>query len=242
VTDVTEFKVPGGGKKLYLSAILDLYDRTPVAFVMSHCNDNRLVFKTFDQAMAANPDAKPIFHSDRGFQYTNAMFQSKLKEHGIQQSMSRVGHCIDNGPIEGFWGIIKTEMYQMYEINDGESLQFAIEDYLRFYTEDRPQGRFHCQTPLEIRTAALSTDQPVAYPIPVNKRILKYKAKWQALKTATQKSCDCQQSILDILPVYLTGGISHSNYASDLSCLSHDVDILNYLGYNPFCLYTKSLQ
>ena len=47
-------------KKLYLSAIIDLYDRYPVAYVISARNDNRLVFKTFDKAVAANPDAKPI--------------------------------------------------------------------------------------------------------------------------------------------------------------------------------------
>ena len=67
-TDVTEFKIPETGKKLYLSAILDLYDRYPVAFVINGRNDNQLVFKTFDKAILANPDAKPIFHSDRGFQ------------------------------------------------------------------------------------------------------------------------------------------------------------------------------
>lgn len=72
----TKFKVHGGKKTLYLSAIFDLYDRTPVAFVLSHRNNNRLVFKTFDQAMAANPDTKQIFHGDRGFQYTNATVQS----------------------------------------------------------------------------------------------------------------------------------------------------------------------
>lgn len=60
-TDVTEFKVPGEKKKLYLSAIIDLYDRYPVAYVVSARNDNRLVFKTFDKAIAANPNAKPIF-------------------------------------------------------------------------------------------------------------------------------------------------------------------------------------
>ena len=62
-TDVTEFKIPGEKKKLYLSAIIDLYDRYPVAYVVSARNDNRLVFKTFDKAVAANPSAKPIFHS-----------------------------------------------------------------------------------------------------------------------------------------------------------------------------------
>ena len=115
VTDVTEFKVPGEKKKLYLSAILDLYDRYPVAYVISSRNDNRLVFKTFDQAIAASPDARPVFHSDRGFQYTNKVFKKKLEKQEMKQSMSRVGHCIDNGPTEGFWGIIKSEMYQMYE-------------------------------------------------------------------------------------------------------------------------------
>ena len=53
--------------KLYLSAILDLYDRRIVSFVFSEHNDNPLVFKTFDKAVKANPDARPLFHSDRGF-------------------------------------------------------------------------------------------------------------------------------------------------------------------------------
>ena len=73
-TDVTEFKVPGEKKKLYLSAIIDLYDRYPVAFVISGRNDNRLVFKTFDKAIAANPSAKPIFHSDYAEEKTMPKF------------------------------------------------------------------------------------------------------------------------------------------------------------------------
>ncbi|MCC2222488.1 IS3 family transposase [Anthropogastromicrobium aceti] len=137
-TDVTEFKVLDESKKLYLSVILDLYDRYPVAYVISPRNDNKLVFKTFDKALATNPEAKPLFHSDRGFQYTSKVFQKKLKEHEMEQSMSRVGRCIDNGPTEGFWGIINTEMYQMYEITNEESLRFAITDYIRFYSEERP--------------------------------------------------------------------------------------------------------
>lgn len=165
---------------MYLSAIIDLYDRYPVAYVVSGKNDNRLVFKTFDKAIAANPSAKPIFHSDRGFQYTSKMFKKKLEEQEMKQSMSRVGHCIDNGPTEGFWGIIKSEMYQMYEITDESSLRQAIKAYLHFYSEERPQDRFHCKTPLEVRQEALKSDMPVEYPIPENKRIEKYKEKWCA--------------------------------------------------------------
>jgi len=179
-TDVTEFKIPGEKKKMYLSAILDLYDRYPVSYVVSCRNDNKLVFKTFDKAIASNPDAKPVFHSDRGFQYTSKVFQIKLKVQEMEQSMSRVGHCIDNGPTEGFWGIIKTEMYQMYEITDEASLRYAIKDYIRFYSEQRPQDRYHCKTPLEVRNEAFSSEIPKEYPILENKRIEKYKEKWCA--------------------------------------------------------------
>jgi transposase InsO family protein len=179
-TDVTEFKVPGEKKKLYLSAIIDLYDRYPVSHVISSSNDNNLVFKTFDKAIASNPDAQPTFHSDRGFQYTSKVFQNKLENLNMEQSMSRVGRCIDNGPTEGFWGIIKSEMYQMYDINDEISLRYAINDYIRFYSEERPQDRYHCKTPFEVRNEALSSEKPEEYPISKNKRIEKYKEKWCA--------------------------------------------------------------
>lgn len=148
--------------------------------MISARNDNRLVFKTFDKAITANPEAKPIFHSDRGFQYTNKAFRKKIEEQEMEQSMSRVGHCIDNGPTEGFWGIIKSEMYQMYEINNEASLRYAIKDYLRFYSEERLQDRYHCKTPLEVREEALTSDIAIEYPIPENKRIKKYKEKWSA--------------------------------------------------------------
>lgn len=179
-TDVTEFKVPGKKKKLYLSVIIDLYDRYPIAHVVSAKNDNRLVFKTFDKAIELYPDAKPVFHSDRGFQYTSNSFKKKLDKQGMVRSMSRVGHCIDNGPIEGFWGIIKTEMYQMYEIADEASLRRAIHSYIDFYSKDRLQHRYNCKTPLEVRKEAFAAAVPADYPIPENKRINEYKKKWCA--------------------------------------------------------------
>ncbi len=77
VTDVTEFKYGTSFDdihKLYLSVILDLCDRRPVAYVLGDSNNNQLVFDTFDQAVTLNPDAKPIFHSDRGYQYTSRAF------------------------------------------------------------------------------------------------------------------------------------------------------------------------
>ena len=181
-TDVTEFKWYEGPviHKLYLSAILDLYDLTPVSWVVSRRNDNKLVLDTFEQAIQNNPDAKPIFHSDRGFQYTSRVFQGNLQKQGMTQSMSRVGHCIDNGPTENFWGIVKSEMYYPNTFTDEDSLRNAIADYMSFYSNERIQERFKGKTPAEVRAEALVTGTPAQYPIPVNKRIQKYKARYAA--------------------------------------------------------------
>lgn len=89
-------------KKLYLSEIIDLYDRSIVAYTLSNSNNNKLVFDTLDLAIDYNPGATPLFHSDRDFQYTNKVFQKKLQDNNMKQSMSRVNCCIDNGPTEGF--------------------------------------------------------------------------------------------------------------------------------------------
>ena len=79
LTDVTEMKY-GVSSKAYLSAILDLGDKSIVSFVIGHSNNNALVFETFDIAHEQHPDAKPIFHSDRGSQYTSEAFRSALRE------------------------------------------------------------------------------------------------------------------------------------------------------------------
>ena len=181
-TDVTEFKWYEGPvvHKLYLSAILDLYDLSTVAWVVSRRNDNKLVLDTFALAIRNNPDAKPIFHSDRGFQYTSKTFQNRLREQGMTQSMSRVGHCIDNGPTENFWGIVKSEMYYRYTFTDEQSLREAIAEYMTFYSTERIQERFKGRTPAEVRAEALAADTPIQYPIPENKRIQKYKARYAA--------------------------------------------------------------
>ena len=97
--------------KVYLSAILDLYDRRIVSYVIRDNNNNSLVFDNVGDALLRNPGAQPLFHSDRGFQYTNRTFHNKLESAGITQSMSRVAKCINNGPMEGFWGILKRERY-----------------------------------------------------------------------------------------------------------------------------------
>ncbi len=151
LTDVTEFKWYEGitAHKLYLSAILDLCDRRIVSYVLSERNDNPLVYKTFDKAVKANPDAHPLFHSDRGFQYTGRVFYRKLQQAGMTQSMSRVAHCIDNGPMEGFWGILKRERYYGRRFTSKQELVRMIESYIRYYNTRRVQRNLGVLTPME---------------------------------------------------------------------------------------------
>ena len=156
LTDVTEFKVIGQKQKIYLCSILDLYDKSIVAYTVSFRNDNKLVFDTFDKAIALNPTAKPIFHSDRGFQFTSKVFKFKLDEQGMIQSMSRVGKCIDNGPMEAFWGTIKSEMYYIDKFYSIENLIQSIKDYIEFYNNKRFQAKLKCLAPMEYRNQALS--------------------------------------------------------------------------------------
>ena len=137
-----------------LSAILDLYDRRIVSYRIGDSNNNSLVFETFDEAVKANPDAHPLFHSDRGFQYTSKGFHDKLIAANMRQSMSRVGRCIDNGPMEGFWGILKSEMYYLRKFTSRDDLISAIERYLHFYNNKRYQQRLRCMTPMEFHRAA----------------------------------------------------------------------------------------
>lgn len=151
LTDVTEFHYYIGIQqhKVYLSAILDLYDRRIVAYIIRDNNNNALVFDTFDAAIGANPDAHPLFHSDRGFQYTNRTFHSKLEAGGMTQSMSRVAKCIDNGPMEGFWGILKRERYYGKRFTSRESVVKMIEKYIEYYNNRRLQRNLGVLTPME---------------------------------------------------------------------------------------------
>ena len=157
LTDVTEMNYRSNNTnntgKLYLSAIFDLKTRDIIAHTVSERNDNALVLTNFELARNKYPDAKPMFHSDRGYQYTSKAFRRKLDEAGMVQSMSRVGRCIDNGPMEGFWGIIKSEMYYLRKFESKEQLTQAIEEFIDYYNTRRRQHNLGCLPPAAYRIA-----------------------------------------------------------------------------------------
>ncbi|MFS0559809.1 IS3 family transposase [Terribacillus sp. 179-K 1B1 HS] len=151
-TDVTEMKY--GNKKLYLGAILDLCDGSIVNYVYSKLNNNGLVMNTIDGALEKEPQATPLLHSDRGFQYTSHAFKRRIDTQGMTHSMSRVGRCIDNGPMESFWGALKTEMYYLKKFSTYEELASAIDNYIHFYNTKRLQEKREGLSPLEYRAKA----------------------------------------------------------------------------------------
>lgn len=151
-TDVTEMKYGSEGGKAYLSAILDLKGRDIVSFAIGRHNNNQLVFETLDLAIQKYPDAHPLFHSDRGFQYTSKQFKDMLEKQGMRQSMSRVGRCIDNGPMEGFWGILKCEMYYLNHFETYEELVDAVGQFIHYYNYQRRQHRLNCLAPMDYRS------------------------------------------------------------------------------------------
>lgn len=153
VTDVTELRY-GNSQKAYLSAILDLYDGSIVSYVLGNSNNNPLVFKTLDQAIETLSVTTPMIHSDRGYQYTSYEFRRRIKEAKMTQSMSRVGRCIDNGPMEAFWGTLKVEKYYLDKYPSIKELSTAIEKYIHFYNEERLQKRLNGLSPLEFRAKA----------------------------------------------------------------------------------------
>ena len=77
-----------------------------------------------------------------------------MKRAGVCQSMSRVGRCLDNAPMEGFWGILKTEMYYRYYFEDYETLRKTICAYIDFYNNDRYQKKLGCMIPAEFVAAS----------------------------------------------------------------------------------------
>lgn len=153
VTDVTEFKY-GNGQKAYLSAILDLYDKSIVSYVFQHSNNNPLVFQTLKLALQAAPGSKPLLHSDRGYQYTSPDFKKILDDNELTPSMSRVGRCIDNGPMESFWGTLKCEKYYLHTYRTFEDLEKDIEAYIHFYNYERLQAKLNGLSPMRYRTKA----------------------------------------------------------------------------------------
>lgn len=135
-TDVSEFKAPGG--KLYLSPILDMNDSSIISYDISLHPDFNQTKRMIDAAFERYSNLEGlIFHSDQGWQYQMKQYRQWLKNKGIRQSFSRKGNCMDNSPMENFFGIMKNEMYYGNEYGSLDELKKAMEEYITYYNNER---------------------------------------------------------------------------------------------------------
>ena len=149
-TDVSEFKYPGG--KLYLSPIFDMYDQSIISYDISINPDFNQTKRMIDSAFKQYPNLEGlIFHSDQGWQYQHKTYQKWLKDKGIKQSFSRKGNCMDNSPMENFFGIMKNEMYYGYTYNTKEELLTAMKEYITYYNNERINIKRKGLSPLAYR-------------------------------------------------------------------------------------------
>ena len=92
------------------------------------------VFAITDKAPAGN---KILLHSDQGWQYQHKDYQNALAQHGIIQSMSRKGNCLDNSVMENFFGIMKSELLYSREFKSMQEFKEELEKYIDWYNKKR---------------------------------------------------------------------------------------------------------
>lgn len=159
-TDTTEFKYlekdKSGNyqvKKLYLNPYLDMYNGEIISYELSKQPTLAPILKALDKAIeiTGTNNYKRIFHSDQGWAYQLKQYTSKLEKKGITQSMSRKGNCLDNSPMENFFGILKQEIYYGKKFYSYEELKETIEDYIEYYNKSRIKEKLGYLSPVEYR-------------------------------------------------------------------------------------------
>jgi len=153
-TDVTEFAIPVSNQKLYLSPVLDGFNSEIIAYNLSTSPNLEQVKAMLDQAFGEDYYTNTILHSDQGWQYQHQYYHRFLEDKGIQPSMSRKGNSPDNGMMESFFGILKSEMFYGYEntFHSLEQLEQAIVDYIDYYNNKRIKVKLKGLSPVQYRT------------------------------------------------------------------------------------------
>ena len=153
-TDVTEFAIPASTQKLYLSPVLDGFNSEIIAYHLSTSPNLEQVKSMLEQAFTEKHYENTILHSDQGWQYQHDSYHQFLESKGIQASMSRKGNSPDNGMMESFFGILKSEMFYGYEksFQSLKQLEQAIVDYIDYYNNKRIKVKLKGLSPVQYRT------------------------------------------------------------------------------------------
>ncbi|WP_150853314.1 IS3-like element ISSpn4 family transposase [Streptococcus pneumoniae] len=153
-TDVTEFAIPASSQKLYLSPVLDGFNSEIIAYNLSTSPNLEQGKAMLNQAFTEKHYENTILHSDQGWQYQHDSYHRFLESKGIQASMSRKGNSPDNGMMESFFGILKSEMFYGYEktFQSLNQLEQAIVDYIDYYNNKRIKIKLKGLSPVQYRT------------------------------------------------------------------------------------------
>ena len=153
-TDVTEFAIPASTQKLYLSPVLDGFNSEIIAYNLSTSPNLEQVKTMLEQAFTEKRYENTILHSDQGWQYQHDSYHQFLEGKGIQASMSRKGNSSENGMMESFFGILKSEMFYGYEksFQSLKQLEQAIVDYIDYYNNKRIKVKLKGLSPVQYRT------------------------------------------------------------------------------------------
>ena len=153
-TDVTEFAIPASTQKLYLSPVLDGFNSEIIAYNISTSPNLEQVKTMLEQAFTEKRYENTILHSDQGWQYQHDSYHQFLEAKGIQASMSHKGNSPDNGMMESFFGILKSEMFYGYEksFQSLKQLEQASVDYIDYYNNKRIKVKLKGLNPVQYRT------------------------------------------------------------------------------------------
>jgi transposase InsO family protein len=150
-TDVTEFSL--FGTKLYLSPIIDLYNREIISYDISERANFLQTMNMVEKAFTRVADnSNLILHSDQGWQYQMKYFQRRLHQKGIRQSMSRKGNCLDNAVMESFFGLLKSELLYLHKFNSMEHFRMELVEYIDYYNNKRIKSALNNMSPVQYRT------------------------------------------------------------------------------------------
>jgi putative transposase len=141
---------------LYLAAVKDLATREVLGWSMADHLRAELCVGALVMAIRRHGPPPPglIQHSDRGVQYASEPYRAVLERHGIVQSMSRRGNCLDNAPMEGFFGSLKTEHVHLVRFRSRAEAKAAVFEYLEvFYNRVRLHSGLGYRTPAEARAS-----------------------------------------------------------------------------------------
>ncbi|EBQ8600574.1 IS3 family transposase [Salmonella enterica] len=149
VTDITYIRTHEGW--LYLAVVVDLFSRKIIGWSMQSRMTKDIVLNALLMAVwRRNPQKQVLVHSDQGSQYTSHEWQSFLKSHGLEGSMSRRGNCHDNAVAESFFQLLKRERIKKKLYGTREEARSDIFDYIEmFYNSKRRHGSSDQMSPTE---------------------------------------------------------------------------------------------